>query len=159
MKIKKILKILIITCLVVVIIDQTSKFVINNYFRNEISSRFNKKTIGDIGIFLVVIIVALNYIFSQKEKISKSIVIYLSLIVSGGISNVIDIIFKGAIFDFIKIGQAPIFNLADMIIALGWVLFAVNFAKDSAIDFKANRINWQNSRKTKANSRHFDGCY
>ena len=84
---------------------------------------------------------------SQKDKLTKPVVIYLSFIIAGGISNVIDRIFKGAVFDFIKVGNFPVFNLADTFIVCGWLLFVINFIKYTAIDVKAEFPNKKDKSK------------
>ena len=154
MKLKKILKIVIIICLVVIIIDQASKILIKNFSDKElniipnniltikklenkgIAFGLNKQNLGNIITSLIVIIFIFNYIISQKERLTTRIVIYLSFILAGGISNLIDRIFKGAVFDFIKIGEFPVFNIADVCIVIGWFLFLIDFLKELSIDMK-----------------------
>ena len=41
------------------------------------------------------------------------------LIISGGISNILDRLFRGAVVDFIDLKIFPIFNFADVFICLG----------------------------------------
>lgn len=157
MKLKKILRIVIIVCLILIIIDQTSKILINNLVSKDIiiipnifsitklenkgmAFGINKKNIGNIGISLIVLFVIFNYIIVQRSRMKSKTVVFLSFIVSGGISNIIDRIFKGAVFDFIKIGDFPVFNFADMFIVIGWILFSINFLKETAIDIKAGDL-------------------
>lgn len=155
MELKNIFKILVIISLILIIIDQTSKIVINNLVNEDIeiipniltitklenegvAFGLNNNNLGNIGLCLIILIFVLNYIISQRERMTKTSIIFLSLIVSGGFSNIIDRIFKGAVFDFIKLGESfPIFNIADVCIVLGWLLFLINFAKETAIDIKA----------------------
>ena len=155
MELKNIFKIILIIGFVLIILDQTSKIVINNFMENDIkiipndiltitkvenegiAFGLNKQNIGNIALSVIVLAVIFNYIISQKDRMKKSIIIFLSFIISGGISNVLDRIFKGAVFDFIKIGEFPVFNFADMFIVCGWILFVINFIKETAIDLKA----------------------
>ena len=155
MELKNIFKIILIISFVLIVLDQTSKIVINNFMENDIkiipndiltitkvenegiAFGLNKQNIGNIALSVIVLAVIFNYIISQKDRMKKSIIIFLSFIISGGISNVLDRIFKGAVFDFIKIGEFPVFNFADMFIVCGWILFVINFIKETAIDLKA----------------------
>ena len=50
----------------------------------------------------------------------------LSMIIAGGVGNLIDRIFRGAVFDFIKLGiNFPVFNFADIFIFIGWIIYVV----------------------------------
>ena len=154
MKLKKIFKIVILICLITIIIDQTSKILISNFVKKDIiilqdvfslskvenegiAFGLNKQNMGNIGLCLIVLIVMINYLISQKDKMTPTIIVFLSLIISGGISNLIDRIFKGYVFDFIKIAEFPVFNIADICIVIGWFLFLMNFLKETVIDIKA----------------------
>ena len=153
MELKKIFKLMFFICLVLIIIDQASKILVNNLVSKDIiiipetlvitkvenegiAFGINKQNLGNIGLCLIVLVLVFNFIIAQKEKMTKPVIIFFSLIVSGGISNIIDRIFKGAVFDFIKIGTFPVFNIADICIVLGWALFLISFLKDTIIDIK-----------------------
>ena len=154
MKLKNIFKIIIILGIILIIIDQTSKILISNNLKSDfnlindfititrvenegIAFGLNKQNLGNIVLSLIILIFIFNYIISQKNQLTKSVIIYLSFIIAGGISNVIDRIFKGAVFDFIKIGNFPVFNFADICIVVGWLLFVIAFLKNTAIDIKS----------------------
>ena len=65
---------------------------------------------------------------TQKDRIDIKTSTSLLLIISGGISNLIDRIFRGGVVDFIDISQVinfPKFNLADICIVVGWILFVL----------------------------------
>ena len=156
MKIKKILKVILIVGLIIISIDQISKLLINQLIIDDfviipgnvfeivkaenqgMAFGMNKHNLVNIIISVIVLVVIINYIFVQKEKMTKSVILYLSFIISGGMSNLIDRIIKGAVFDFIKIGDFPIFNIADICIVVGWLLFVVNFIKDILIEIKTD---------------------
>ena len=66
--------------------------------------------------------VSKKYDFDDKAKLG------LSLIVAGGIGNVIDRIFRGYVIDYIDISQLfnyPVFNFADICIVVGVILIMV----------------------------------
>jgi signal peptidase II len=65
------------------------------------------------------------FAYNQRNMIDKKTSVSLAMMIAGGISNIIDRIFRGAIFDFITIGSFPIFNLADSFIVIGWILFVI----------------------------------
>ena len=158
MELKKIFKIIVILGLILIIIDQTSKILINRFVSEDISIipnkvltitkvenegiafGINKQNLGNIGLTAIILVVIFNYIISQKEKLTKPVVVYLSFMIAGGISNLIDRIFKGAVFDFIKVGNFPVFNFADMCIVCGWFLFLISFIKTTAIDLKTETL-------------------
>ena len=71
---------------------------------------------------------------NQKENLDNVTNILLTIILSGGIGNVIDRIFKGHVVDFIDITSIinfPKFNLADVYIVCGWIVLAFVFAKNT----------------------------
>lgn len=136
----KVIKIIVILAIVLIIIDQTSKILINKYvtspigneyFKIEIANNtgmafgFNEGNGKNIFITICVLLIIINFIRTQIERIDVKTSVALSFVLAGGISNLIDRIFRGAIFDFIKIYKFPIFNIADMCIVIGWILLVI----------------------------------
>lgn len=139
--------VLIIAILVLVIAQQGIKsYVIRNYsegstciIKNMVNITYVENTggawgvgQGDIATFIIVNILVLGiiirFIVTQKDRIGNLTLSALVLILSGGISNFIDRIFRGFVVDYIDINQIfkfPVFNLEDMIIIIGWLLFIV----------------------------------
>ena len=177
MKLKKICRILILVCVVLILVDQISKLLINNYLDGRvvliknvlsivkventgIAFGLNKQNTANIILCLVIIGAIINYIINQKDKLNKTIVISLAMIIAGGISNVIDRIFKGAVFDFIKVGKwFPVFNLADCFIVIGWFVFVITFIINSSKDIKITLVDEDDSKggkKSNKNSRNSD---
>lgn len=82
-----------------------------------------------VGVFLAGM---LAYLLVSPKN-SKAIIISLSLVVGGGVGNLIDRIFNdGRVIDFMNIGigslRTGVFNVADMAISFGVVwLFAISF--------------------------------
>ena len=68
----------------------------------------------------------------QKDRIEKKTMIVLELIIAGGVSNLIDRLFRGFVVDYIDINQLmsfPIFNLADLCISIGWIILVISIIR------------------------------
>lgn len=140
MNTKKVLKIVITVCIIIIAIDQLSKFLItqfvpstvgNEYFAIEITENtgmafgFNSGNTKNIFLSLVVIFIIISFIKNQREQLEPKVLIAISMALGGGISNIIDRIFRGGVLDFIKILFIPNFNIADLCICIGWILIVV----------------------------------
>lgn len=80
---------------------------------------------------IVVLGIIVRFMIIQSEQIDKKTNFALCMILAGGISNLIDRIFRGFVIDFIDISTIinfPKFNLADVYITVGWILLAAFFA-------------------------------
>lgn len=76
-----------------------------------------------LSLFLV------GYFWWQKKYFT--LVFWLGLIVIGGYSNLLDRIFYQGVIDYISIGTWPVFNLADVYIAIGVsILIYLTLTKD-----------------------------
>jgi len=82
-------------------------------------------------IFTVAVIAILGYAvyaFWRRSDLDRLTMIALSLIVAGGLGNLIDRMMKGTVTDFLIIGSGPVrtgvFNVADMAIVAGVVFLA-----------------------------------
>ena len=78
---------------------------------------------------LIILGVIIRFMITQKDNIDKKTYISLILILSGGFSNLADRIFRGFVVDFIDINQIfwfPMFNIADICICTGCILFAIS---------------------------------
>ena len=73
---------------------------------------------------ICILAVIFSIIKNQLERIDTKTAIALSLAISGGMSNLIDRIFRGGVFDFIRVFTIT-FNLADVLIVLGWILLVI----------------------------------
>ena len=135
MELKKVIKFLSCICIFFIIIDQGSKAIVENLVNEDIhviSNIFvitkvqnkgmafgiNKQNFANIVLSGIILIVIIKLIINQKENMNYKTIAFLGLIIAGGFGNVIDRIFKGAVFDFIKIGNFPVFNLADCFIVI-----------------------------------------
>jgi signal peptidase II len=80
---------------------------------------------------LIVGLVVLVY-FPRIPRTDWQIRLALGLLLGGALGNLLDRLYQGYITDFISLGSLPIFNLADLGIALGVVIvFARAFLKDT----------------------------
>ena len=143
---RKILKIVLITVLILVVIDQVTKFafvnktieVIPNVLKfNTVQNRGGAFGVGQNSTFsfivanIIVLGIIFKFIHMQAKQLNKRTILALSLVLGGGISNLIDRLFKGYVVDFIDINaifKFPNFNLADVYIVVGFVLLALFFA-------------------------------
>lgn len=141
---KKLLIVIII--LIVIITDQLIKEYISNNIHSEILIKnvlnlsFVKNTGGAYGIGnnnvmiliilnIIIIGVLIAYVFIKEEQLKTNIIIFISIIIAGGMSNLIDRIFRGFVIDYIDINplfKYPVFNFADICIVCGAILIIID---------------------------------
>lgn len=156
MKKKNILLILLIVSLI--ILDQATKIIVINTIKGEsvnIINNFLNFTyvensgvafginsngrVTNIIINIIVMAVVIRFMLNQKEMMNKFTSISLSLILAGGFGNLIDRIFRGTVIDFIDISPIfnfPTFNIADILVVVGWISFALSMAIYTTKEFK-----------------------
>lgn len=146
-KLIKIDIILIIIVLAIIVLDQITKIymvkvenidVIQNVLKFNVAH--NEKAAYGIGsnstfMYVATNIIILGIIFkfitTQNEYVDTKLKVFLSFIMAGGISNVIDRIIRGYVVEFIDFTPSvniPIFNIADIFTVLGWVLVVAVFS-------------------------------
>ncbi len=165
-------KIIIIICIVIILIliDQITKVYAIDSFKEKIleilpnilnfnyaENRGGAFGIGQNGAItfiisnIIVLGLIVRFVILQIERIDKKTMIIVSLVLAGGISNLIDRLFRGFVVDFLQIfpnSNFPIFNLADCFIVIGWILLALLFAIHTWKDkrTKDNNINKVDSK-------------
>ncbi len=90
---------------------------------------------GHVSLFIVVnliIIVGLTVYYEKNKSEFKGVIskIFFTMVIAGGVSNLIDRIIRGFVIDFIDVGELfnfAIFNVADIFIVVGIIGLAVNF--------------------------------
>ena len=139
---KRIIFVVLIT-ISLVIFDQLVKFIIVNNIYNSTITIFkgilnftyvensggafgigSSSTIMFIIVNIIIIAIILKIIISKKNEISLAILISLTLIMAGGIGNLIDRIFRGYVIDYIDINplmEYPMFNIADICVVIGCI--------------------------------------
>ncbi len=95
-----------------------------------------------LTFFIMIICVALLI----KEGLKNKLLFFsVSLILSGGIGNMIDRIFRdGNVVDFIHLHfmpTFPVFNIADCAVCIGATLLLLHFIIDMIKDYKVRRKN------------------
>ncbi len=108
-------------------------------------------TILFVLICASVVITALFFFFkTPAEKIKTSYAISISLIIGGGIGNLVDRIQTQYVIDYIHISFFPaIFNFADIAVVIGSILFMICTIRRDDKNFNKNIYNRQIDEKTK----------
>lgn len=155
----------VILIIVLILIEQLTKvYAINNTQENEkivikdvLSFSYLENTGIAFGLAqgdnstliilsnIIVIAIIIKFMVSQSKKIGQKTMFLLSMAVAGGMSNLIDRIFRGYVVDFINLLIIPSYprcNLADIFLVVSWffLLFAfVAKAKDELRIEKASK--------------------
>lgn len=137
-------KIGIVITIVIILLDQLTKILMINkqltIIPNLLEFTYTENTgvafgIANSKIFLIILlsILILGIIvkFIKETQTDKNILLSLYFIIAGGISNLIDRIFRGYVIDFIDINilNFPNFNIADICITLGVFVLIFIIAK------------------------------
>lgn len=163
-KLKKLYIKLAIMIFLIIFIDQLSKVLIIHYGEItlladkivlkpvEIQNNMYNETSRGVNIItnLVIVGIILGIIKSDNQFVTKKTKILLSLAFAGGVSNIIDRLCRGSVVEFIRIGNFPAINIADVCILIGWVSFVAIFASFSAKEFakKKSKIDEKNEDKS-----------
>ena len=78
-----------------------------------------------IGVNILIIAIILKLLLSKRYELTKLMKLSYSLILAGGITNLIDRIFRGFVIDYIDISELfsyPVFNIADICIVIGVII-------------------------------------
>ena len=94
---------------------------------------FNTSVLTVILMNVILLGMIIRFLILKKDYMGKGVYISLLLIVAGGVSNLIDRIFRGYVVDFIDFSQIinfPVFNFADIILVIGWAWLVIAVFKD-----------------------------
>lgn len=149
---------LISIVLVIVLLDQVLKFwiqsvgeisIISGVLNFKISENNSaaygigsNSTIMYVLTNVIILGVIFKFITTQNEFVDKKLKIFLSFIIAGGISNVIDKLLRGYVTEFMDFGQVvnlPVFNIADLFVIIGWVSVAAIFASFTVKEWKSKK--------------------
>lgn len=102
--------------LLVVLLDQASKAVFfRDYSACNIGWAFGLGK-GQMWMIIAVLILIFYWWLAIKNQL---LIIFLGLVLAGGIGNLLDRLVVGCVRDFVKIWNFPSFNLADSAITIG----------------------------------------
>lgn len=136
----KIVRILLIIVITLIVIDQVSKILVSNFLKEPVGNEFvgleivtntgmalgfNEGNIKNILLTIFVLLIIIRFVKNQIERIDTKTMVAISLVLAGGIGNLIDRFFRGGVLDFIKLYKLPIFNLSDVFVVLGWILLVI----------------------------------
>ena len=144
MKKNKIIQLMVIIASILILIDQITKIIITAKYEMPIGTGiigitlventgmafgFNSGNTKNIILTMLILGIIINFIRNQKDRIDTKTAVAISLILAGGISNLIDRIVRGGIVDFIDVKNFAIFNVADCYIFVGGILLVVFLIK------------------------------
>lgn len=108
--------------------------------------------VGSVWTFIIVNVIVLGIIItfmkSQLSELNNKTVLIFSLVLAGGVSNLIDRIFRGYVIDFLDITPLinfPVFNFADIMIVVAVLIFGVTMIKNIIKDNKKGKSNGESS--------------
>lgn len=132
--IDQIVKILVINNLNKFPIQIIKNFISFNYCENR-GVAFSLGN-GNVFFFIILNIILINslifYYEKNKKEFNKFSRLSLTLVIAGGVSNLLDRVFRGFVVDFIDISELfifPIFNIADIFIVIGVIGLMMSIIK------------------------------
>lgn len=81
-----------------------------------------------ITLIVLGLILGIIYLILQKKQ-QKALIIPLTFILFGAISNLLDRLLFGAVIDYLDLKYFTIFNLGDVMISLGVIFYFCTFKK------------------------------
>lgn len=138
--------------ILIILVDQLTKILMINKNITIIPDFLNftyiKNTGAAFGIGTPIIVLLVNIIIvigiilaiiKYKDKI-KNYVPY-TVLLAGGIGNLIDRIFRGYVIDFIHIDMFdfPVFNIADICVVVGVIIISYEIIRDEKSNGKISK--------------------
>lgn len=125
----------LVTIFILILIDQILKLIFN-IEHYEIQSNSN---LMSILTNLIVIIIGMQFMNSNNQFVESKTKIAISFLIAGGITNIIDLVFRKQVVKNIVIGNFSIINLANIYILIGWVFMAAIFSSFTVKQYREKR--------------------
>ena len=147
---KKEYRLVVIISIVIILIDQIVKAIvlhtgtitiIPNVLQFKVQENMNSTSMN-LVTSLIAILIIFRFVMSQNSYIDRKIKIFLSFVLAGGISNIIDKVVRGYLVEFIDFTPSvslPVLNIADIFVMIGWIGFAWIFAVFTVKEIQARR--------------------
>lgn len=137
---------IIVIIIAIIVIDQVSKIIVQNVGNINIEQNTYSTSSTDsnfsmmyIVTNLIIIVIIARFMLSKNQFIDNVLKVFLSFIIAGGISNLIDRIARGYVLEWIsvsKIEWLPMFNIADVFVLVGWILVVGKFTYFTAKELR-----------------------
>lgn len=156
--------------LVLIVIEQLTKIYAINYtketekiiIKNVMSFSYLENTGIAFGLAqgestniiiisnIVVIAIIIRFMIVQNKKIGPKTMFLLSMAVAGGLSNLIDRIFRGYVVDFINLLIIPSYprcNLADIFLVVSWFFLIFVFFTKAKEELQIQKLKENNGNQ------------
>ena len=103
----------------------------------------SNSTLTYVATNIVILGVIFKFITTQNAFVDTKLKVFLSFILAGGISNVIERVIRGYVTEFMDFGEAinfPVFNLAVIFIIIGFVAMAAIFASFTVKEWRSKKV-------------------
>lgn len=121
---------LIIYTIILFVIALAARYLAPNFINVENSfiqikvedanaSNYNVYYVGLIFLFVMIY----NFLYHQIDKAEKGVMLAISLVISGTLANLIDILISNGIVNYIKVGNLFSTSLATCFMIIGWVIW------------------------------------
>lgn len=103
----------------------------------------SNSTLTYVATNIVILGVIFKFITTQNAFVDTKLKVFLSFILAGGISNVIERVIRGYVTEFMDFGEVinfPVFNLADIFIIIGFVAMAAIFASFTVKEWRNKKV-------------------
>ena len=157
-KVKEKKKHIYVIIFAILIVDQIIKIILSvigdiTVIPNVLQFHIVQNTQGTYGVdtdstilyvFTNIIVLGIVYRFLKIENqfVDTELKIFLSFVLAGGISNLIDRLVRGYVveyIDFTNVVPLPILNLADIFIIIGWICIVARFASFTVNEWRKSK--------------------